>query len=170
MTDRELMQMALDALLLRKKVNYDPETGVMTLRASGKGFVTGRVVGTKHKKGYIRYMFNGRRFGVHQLAWLHHYGKWPKYEIDHINGNKEDNRIKNLRDVPRHINMQNRPNPLPSNKLGVVGVKAKNKRYQAQIRVNGKMKHLGMFDTIEQASNAYKQAKAKFHEGYINGQ
>jgi hypothetical protein len=167
---REEAKQVLDAEALRCKVDYNPETGLMTLKASGKGFVTGRVVGHLHHKGYLIYTFKGRKFGMHRLAWLHYYGKWPDHEIDHINGNKSDNRICNLRDVPKTLNMQNRPHPLPNNKLGITGVKAKNGRFQAQIRVDGRMKHLGMFDTPDEASEAYKSAKIKFHAGYIHGQ
>lgn len=169
MNDIELLRHALEAEELRRKVDYDPDTGIMTLKATGKGYVTGRVVGHKHHKGYLIYTFNSKKYGMHRLAWLHYYGQWPEHEIDHINGNKADNRICNLRDVPRLLNAQNRPNPLPNNKLGITGVKAKNGRFQAQIRVDGKMKHLGMFDTASEASNAYQTAKAKFHEGYIHG-
>jgi HNH endonuclease len=92
---------------------------------------------------------------VHCIAWLLHYGNWPQSEIDHINLIKIDNRICNLREATRQQNVWN--SPLRSdNTTGYKGVTAtKSGKFEAGIKVNGKKKHLGTFDTELAAHAAY---------------
>jgi hypothetical protein len=91
-------------------------------------------------------------YQAHRLAWFLFYGEWPIYEIDHINGDKTDNRIINLRDVPDRINAQNmgihRNGHLP-------GVSKVGKKWRASIQIGKKQTHLGMFSTQEEAYRAY---------------
>jgi len=143
---------------LHEVLRYDPETGEFWKR-----------VGTKHNKTNYRYvMVDTVTYSEHRLAWFYMYGKWPSHDIDHINGLKDDNRISNLRDVPTFINMQNERAVRGNNKSGYMGVlyrKERNK-WEAQIRVNGKSKRLGSFETPEEAHAAYLEAKRKFHPGF----
>ena len=95
------------------------------------------------------------------------YGTWPENQIDHINGVRHDNRIDNLRDVLQSTNAQNQRKPSATNKCGFLGVnfhKCSN-RWIAQIHVQGKKKHLGLFDTPKEAHEAYVTAKRELHEG-----
>jgi hypothetical protein len=121
------------------------------------------------KRGYnVAVIFNKKHY-AHRVAWAMHYGKWPTDEIDHINGDRLDNRIENLREVSRTENSRNlcRQN---RNKTGVIGVwwdQSRNK-YQAYIRVNGKRHHLGRFDSLEDAAKARECAARDFgfHENH----
>jgi hypothetical protein len=96
------------------------------------------------------------------------YGKWPEGEIDHINGNKADNRICNLRDVDRSTNQQNAKKAQSNNKsAGLLGVslhKSRNK-FRAQITYDKKRHHIGYFDTAELAYAAYLSEKRRRHAG-----
>ena len=90
--------------------------------------------------------------------------------VDHINGNRGDNRLCNLRDVSRKINTQNRKSASINNSCGLLGVSehkgvGKSGRFVAGIYIEGKRKHLGVFDTAQQAHEAYLTAKRKYHEG-----
>lgn len=82
-------------------------------------------------------------------------------ELDHIDGDKLNNRIENLREVSHTENMCNQQTAQRSNKLQVLGVHKKGSKYAAQIRLEGKVKHLGLFDTEQQASSAYQIAKER---------
>ncbi|WP_395444039.1 HNH endonuclease signature motif containing protein [Caulobacter sp. UC70_42] len=96
---------------------------------------------------------------AHRLAWLLTHGEWPEHEIDHINGDRSDNRLVNLRPATRQQNMINR-RMHKSNKLGVKGVTQVKDRYRAQLWFNGEFVLNRTFATIEEASAAY-QAKAQ---------
>ncbi|WP_353511490.1 HNH endonuclease signature motif containing protein [Escherichia sp. 10290] len=101
---------------------------------------------------------DGVRYFAHRLAWLYVYGEWPKQEIDHIDRNRRNNAISNLRDVSRVVNALN-VGPRNSN-AGIKGVtfcQARN-QWQAQINVSGKNITLGRFNTIDEAAIAYKAA------------
>jgi hypothetical protein len=88
-------------------------------------------------------------------VWLHYYGKWPENELDHINLDKLDNSISNLRDVTRLEQMQNLP-AYKNNTSGLVGVYLrKSGKFQALVQYNGKNHYVGQFDTKEAAHAAY---------------
>jgi len=91
-------------------------------------------------------------------------GEWPS-EIDHINGDKSDNSYRNLREVSRGENMQNKRKAHRNNKTGFLGVAREAGKYRARIRVCGKNRSLGMYDTPQQAHQAYLAAKRELHEG-----
>jgi hypothetical protein len=154
---------------LRELLHYDPETGVFTNTPARGRRYAGLVVGAPTRAGYLHCTINNKFYSMHRLAWFYVHGEWPKGEIDHINGDRKDNRLANLRDVDRHINHQNLRGPMASNRgSGILGVYPANKcvdRWQSRIRVNGKPVHLGTFATKEQAHAAYVTAKRKFHEG-----
>lgn len=151
-----------DADFLKSHLKYDRDTGVFTWADTGK--VAGSL-----RNGYT--VINIETFApakrAHRLAWLYVYGKWPTGDIDHINGERSDNRIENLRDVTRAINIQNRRKASAGSKSGLLGVVARTrgKPWGASIRVDGKNKYLGTWDTKEQAHEAYLIAKRKYHPG-----
>lgn len=165
----------LSAERLRDLLDYDPNTGIFTWRhdrkvGRNKAFLVrraGDVAGGKNAIGYIAIGIDHRRLLAHRLAWLHVHGVWPTACIDHINGNRSDNRICNLRDIPHRSNIENQIRPAKNNKSGHLGVrqyKGKQK-WSAQIGHHGKYVHLGYFDSPEQASDAYLAAKRRLHEG-----
>ena len=118
-------------------------------------------------QGYLNLTVSGVEARAHRYAWLYVYGVWPKGEIDHVNGSRADNRITNLRDVPRSINQQNRHKPQKNNKSGFLGVSLERggKKYRATVRVGKKGHYIGSFDTAEAAHDAYVQAKRQLHLG-----
>ena len=111
------------------------------------------------KDGYITIGINGRHNRAHRLAWLYVYGNLPEHEIDYINHNKIDNRIKNLRDVTRFENAKNK-SMRSSSKSGIQGVSwdKKRKKWIAQIM----KKNLGRFNSIDEAKQAREEAKIKY--------
>ena len=123
---------------------------------------------SQHARGYVDVCLFGKRYGAHRLAWLHALGEWPAGEIDHINGNRADNRLANLRDVSHAVNTQNIRAPHRRNtSSGLLGVRRgkESLRFEACIRVNRRHVCIGRFDTAEQAHQAYLAAKREFHEG-----
>ena len=100
---------------LKRHFHYDPETGVFT-RLSRKGSH-----GSYDKYGYLILKINKRQYKAHRAAWLYVYGEWPTDNIDHLNRNRKDNRIANLRDVPQSVNCKNTTR-VPNPDTGVVGV------------------------------------------------
>jgi hypothetical protein len=90
-------------------------------------------------------------------------GEWPVSDVDHINGDPMDNSWRNLRQVSEHENLQNQRRPHSCNRCGLLGVSKKPYGWQARIRIDGKSKHLGTFDTPEKAHAAYVAAKRLHH-------
>lgn len=152
---------------VRKRLSYDPLTGEITWIAPRSSTFIGKPAGRIGKQGYRVIHVQHALLQGHRIAWLLYYGKWPKNDIDHINGIRSDNRISNLRDVPRRVNRENMRKAMPSNKCGYMGVTRSrgSKRWAAKITVKGEIKFLGCFDTPELAHAAYVDAKRKYHEG-----
>jgi hypothetical protein len=145
---------------LRALLDYDPETGVFTWRVkTNSRAMRGSNAGTVGHDGRVTIRIRNRRYRAHRLAWLYVHGEWPTQEIDHINGDPGDNRIANLRVATRAQNLSNRPRQC-NNKSGHKGVYLDRRRgkWQAQMMICGKSKHLGSFDAIEDAAAAYRAA------------
>jgi hypothetical protein len=149
MTTLERCQMAKE-----KGFTYCPVSGEI------KGMY-GKVITNKKSKGYIMVKLDieGKIYFIraHRLAWLLHYGQLPDNSIDHIDGNKSNNKIDNLRDVTHQQNHWNR-----TTAKGYTWNKNANK-FHAQIQINGKKKHLGLFHTEQEARNAYLKGKEIYH-------
>lgn len=164
MTIREL-----SAQRLRELLHYDVETGIFRRRTSGRGYVAWSIAGSESALGYIEIGLDKGRFLAHRLAWLYVHGSWPCGQIDHINRNKSDNRIVNLRDVSRSINAENLSIIRPSNKSsGLLGVSFSKtaRKWQASIKSDGKQRYLGLYDSPAEAQAAYLSAKHDLHKGY----
>lgn len=147
-----------------------PKRTAQYLSSHWNGRFAGKVAGTKNKtNGYCYIAVSGRMFVSHRIAWLLQKGEWPKADIDHINGDRSDNRISNLRDVSRVVNSQN-AGLRKSNTSGVCGVswtKARNK-WTAAITNNRRVKNLGFFDSFDEAVAARRKAEAAlgFHQNH----
>lgn len=143
------------------------ETGLFVRLSDICNVKAGRITGNRNTGGHIGFAIDRRMYLAHRLAWLYVHGSWPEGQIDHINGIRTDNRICNLRDVSRSINAQNVHGARKDNKLGLLGVcwREASKKFIAQIQVAGKVRHLGMFRTAEDAHEAYLKAKRKYHPG-----
>jgi hypothetical protein len=152
---------------LRELLHYDPETGVFTWRLPRRGVRAGYEAGASRSDGYRRIQVDGRVIYAHRLAWPYMTGEWPDAEIDHINGDPSDNRIVNLRPATRSQNSANGRKP-SDNTSGLKGVSwhARGRKWRAQIVVNGKCRHLGLFDCPAAAHAAYLAATEKFFGEY----
>lgn len=161
----------LTAGRLREALTYDAQTGIFLRNINSRRRPSTKVkAGTTTVFGYIAIYLDGHTYTAHRLAWLYVYGEWPKGEIDHINGDRTNNSINNLRDVLRTINSQNRRCSHASKSTGLpLGVTFKRpslaKPYCAAIHKNGKKIHLGYFSNIQDAHEAYLNEKRKIHEG-----
>lgn len=158
----------LTAEALRTVLHYDPVAGQFTrlVRTANKHQV-GEPVGLGTiTKGYHFARLGPNVYALHRLAWLYVHGAWPTHEIDHINGDRADNRIANLRVVSRAQNSQNQRAAHSRNlSSGLLGVGRHKNRWAARILFNGCRKRLGMYDTPEQAHAAYLEAKRRLHAG-----
>lgn len=146
----------LDAAILRKFFRYEEETGCFYRYQ--QQVPSGRTA----SNGYIQIFFQGKRHMAHRLAWLYVHGTWPDSQIDHINQCRDDNRIANLRLATNQTQQENVAS-YSHNTTGFRGVtKHKSGKFQAQIGVNGKTVHLGLYATLEEAATA-RMAAEKQH-------
>jgi hypothetical protein len=158
-------QIILTAERLREVLSYDQETGIFTRLVSATNRVNvGDVAGYVHQSGYRLIRVDSGRYLAHRLAWLYVYGAFPADGMDHINGDRADNRICNLREATDAENNQNKISERSgtSKYLGVSWSKRDNK-WRATIHVNRKQHYLGQFATEEEACAAYCAAKSELH-------
>lgn len=156
---------------LKKKLNYNPKTGIFKWRYT----VTSRAIkdseaGWHTERGYIRITINKHRYPAHRLAWLYVFNEFPQGEIDHINHNKGDNRIINLRVVTRQENSKNLP-MMSNNTSGHTGVYWNNnyKKWVAELTLAGKKVFNKAFKQIENAIVARERAEIIFNFHKNNG-
>ena len=142
--------------LLRELFFY--ENGVLSHKKSRSRGKANKPVGWVEKNGYWATNVFGVRYRVHRLVWQFHFGDCPAF-LDHIDGNKNNNAIENLRPATVTQNNVNKK-AIKKNKLGLKGVCLDGKKYKANIKVNGKSFHLGYFENPNDAHFAYCQ-KAK---------
>jgi hypothetical protein len=143
-------------------LSYDPMTGVLHWRVDrGRCAKAGDVAGGLNNEGYVTLTVCGQRMKAHRLVFLLQMGRLPRGEVDHINGNRADNRWSNLRDVPKNVNQHNRWFARKDSRQPAQGVQTmgKNGRFWARIRVNKRDIYLGSFDTEAEAERAYLAAK-----------
>lgn len=149
---------------LHMLLNYSPDTGVFVWRVRRSTARAGDVAGTICAKGYRRIFVDGRPYSAARLAWLWAHGEWWAGEIDHINRQRDDNRIANLRKADRFVNTQN-TSQRKDNRSGYRGVgwhKISGK-WRARISVNGRAINLGSFNDKNAAIAAYEAAARQYH-------
>ena len=149
---------------LKELLDCDFETGVLRWRVKpNRRIRVGSIAGTINDLGYRIVPVDGRRYRAHRLIWFYAHGEWPKNDIDHINGKRDDNRLENLRDVTTAENIQNQVAAHKRNRSGRLGVTERAYGFEARICTNGVSKKLGLFKTLEEAEAAYLEAKRRFH-------
>lgn len=151
---------------LRSILRYEPETGLLYwLKQTGTRTPEGCVAGHYRKENdYVIVGYEGERYSAHRIAWALYYGEWPQLPIDHINMDRKDNRISNLRLATVSENNINRPKQ-SNNTTGFKGVTF-NKRtgkFAAKITFKKVTKCLGCFKTAEEAARAYQLAAKELH-------
>ena len=157
---------------LKELIDYYPETGELIWRIRtddlkwSKRWAGKPALDGLDKYGYKRGKLLGKYALSHRIAWKWVIGEDPEH-IDHINGDKSDNRFCNLRSVTRSENMQNRKKHT-NNKTGVTGVywHSNHKRWVAAISTGGRRRTIGYFKTIDEAKEA--RAKAEEEYGFVN--
>lgn len=157
----------LNACQLREVLHYEPSTGVFTWATSSGGVQIGTVAGNTNSNGYMVIGIGGQKYRQHRLVWLYVYGEWPALTIDHIDGDRTNNRIGNLRCIPQEINMQNRRTASKANASGVLGVYWSERKggYMASVTTGGKKKRRGPYRSIDRARTAYVALKRMLHTG-----
>ena len=150
---------------LKSLLTYDPDTGVLTNKVCRNPRAPkGKPAGSRTTDGYVSVMIAGKRYQAHRLIWLYMTGSWPTEEIDHINQQRSDNRWVNLREATRLQNSRNTAGHKRS-KSGCKGVAYVSKRdkWQVQMRVCGKTHYIGIYDTVEAALAARKDAEKRLY-------
>jgi hypothetical protein len=151
---------------LREVLEYDPETGVFTwIKRTSIRIVVGKRAGCVNKDNYLTIRVDGEIEYGHRLAWLYMHGVMPASQIDHINGDRLDNRMSNLRLASQAINSQNQRRARSDNDSGLLGVSKKRGRWIAQIAADGRRVPLGTYATPDEAHAAYLDAKRRLHDG-----
>jgi hypothetical protein len=157
---------------LRELLNYDYATGELTWRIrKARCIHVGDVAGNVSKRtGYRGVMVDGKYYLAHRLSWFYITGEWPRNQIDHINRNRADNRITNLREATSSQNQMNTVSRRVGTASGIKGVvwSKRCRKWKAQIGGQGKTTYLGYFDTTEQANIAYTEAAKKLFKEFYN--
>lgn len=145
--------------LAASRLDYDGETGIFTWKVTLRGgsAIAGRRAGKLHiRNGYRLIKINQRCYSEHRLAWLLTNGAWPDADLDHIDGDRANNRISNLRKVTSSQNNWNVP-------AGQGFSRLRSGNFRAEIRANRKRIRLGTFNSEDGARAAYLAAKEKYH-------
>lgn len=174
--------------VLRQLLDCDPETGILTWRwRDPKWFKSGKrtqehiaAIWNNQNAGAVAFTHTndagykcGRVFNIllraHRVIWAMEMGEWPSEEVDHINGDRSDNRLCNLRAVSRAENSKN-VSVHKDNSVGIIGVSwyPRLEKWCARICVDGERHHIGVYGCIGQAIRARKQAERAhgFHENH----
>lgn len=156
-----------DIRRLREGLSYDPDTGILRWKIRpSNNMAVGDIAGCLDHRGYKFVRLDYRLLLAHRIAWALHYGAWPECDLDHINRDKGDNRITNLRLASRPQNIANAParnrRGLPK---GCYRLKGR-PRWYSQIKINGKVRRLGTFATAEEAAAAFQRAHRATHDAF----
>lgn len=165
--------MSLTQERLKELFRYSPVVGIFEkLIGGGRKSRPKRWVlagGVRRDTGYITISVDGKSYQAHRLAWLYMYGVLPDEEIDHIDGDRSNNAINNLRLATRCENMWNTQSHR-NNRSGIKGVswdKARN-MWVGRIKAEGKVAFNAYFKTIEEAESAMAEARDRIHKEFAN--
>ena len=152
--------------ILHEKLFYNPDTGDLAWKNNTLWTKAGHKAGT-NCNGYIKVSINRIIMPAHRIALAMTNGSWPFGEVDHINGNRSDNRLCNLREVTHQQNCLNR-SKANNNKSGYAGVSwhSGGKKWQAHISIAGKSIYLGLFESAESARDARNEAAQKAYGAF----
>lgn len=150
---------------LKNLLSYDPDTGIFAWAvARGTKIKPGFIAGCPNTDGYIKIVYMRRTYSAHRLAFLYMTGSYPEAEVDHVDGNPQNNKWANLRACSRQENMQNKL-PNKGRKIGsLVGANRNLERWISRISSNGTQIHIGVYETEFEAHQAYLVKKAELHK------
>lgn len=153
---------------LRELLSYNEATGQFRWRIQRQCVRDGAIAGGPDYKGYIRIKVDGRKYFAHRLAWLYVYGRWPVDLLDHIDRQRTNNAIANLREVSNQLNSHNQ-RVVRRSRVGLLGVSLSPTpgKFVARIAVEGKDHHLGTYPNAVEAYEAYVSAKRRLHPGSV---
>lgn len=141
---------------LTNYLSYNPTTGVFNWVITKSPFLKNKkTCGNIDKNGYLIIRINYKAYKAHRLAWFIYYKQWPIGEIDHINGNRLDNKITNLRDIKSRLNKANKPSHRNGQLVGAHKCNTKDNKYYAKLTYKYKQYYLGKYDTELEAHIAY---------------
>lgn len=154
---------------LRQRLVYNPDTGILTWRRCeempknwNSRYAGTEAFSTTSFYGYKVGSIDGKLYRAHRIAFAIYYGRWPSDILDHINGNRADNMIANLREASRDQNQHNRKKN-KTNTSGFKGVCRNKNGWVAFIRFEKKRHYLGYFSKPELAAKAYSDAARSLH-------
>jgi len=149
--------------------NVRPEGHFKTLKGCRvfNSKCSGKPAGSAHNRGYLAVNIYEVAYLIHRVCWAMYYGQWPDSDLDHINGNKSDNRIENLRAVTRETNSRNQK-LRSNNSTSCMGVTKDRGAFRVRINVDGKRISVGSYPSLEDAIIARKEAERKheYHENH----
>jgi hypothetical protein len=148
---------------LKEILHYDPKTGLWTWLVSRGCVKVGTKAGVMSKGWYRIIRIDKKNYGAHRLAILYMTGKFPPFEVDHINGVIGDNRYENLRLATHQQNISNQKRHKDKKGLKGTWLTKHKRRWKATIFTKGKNINLGYFDTEIEAHLAYCAAAKKYH-------
>lgn len=161
----KLNELKAPANLIDDMFDLDDTTGELTrrIRLNNRWPVGSKVGFVRKKDGYIQVNIMYSKYLAHRVVWCKHYGEWPEGEIDHINGNKADNSIGNLRLADANIQNQNK-GVNKNNTSGYAGVhKLSNGRWRTYITKDYKRINLGTYNSFEEALQTRRNAETQLH-------
>jgi hypothetical protein len=149
---------------LQECLQYSPDTGFFTWRiVRNRSAPVGTPAGCYNNYGYLCIKLDQKKYLVHRLAWFYTHGVWPVCTIDHVDGCKTNNQLKNLREATPAQQGQNIKKAKKHNKTGFLGVSKKREKWTSEVKIDGKRVRLGVFSTPEAAHEAYLSAKRAGH-------
>ena len=146
-------------------LEYDADTGLFRWKVQRSNACTkGWFPGSKTKVGYYQIRVNNNLIMAHRLAWYLSTGSWPNKFIDHINENKSDNRLSNLREADKSLNQLNQIKANADSLTGHRGVcfDKQSGKFKAQLVVQGKKVLNKLFTNVEEAAKAYLNVKEQY--------
>ncbi|MDO9381848.1 MAG: HNH endonuclease [Hyphomicrobiaceae bacterium] len=161
--------MTLTPERLREVVSYNSETGEFRWLQNSSPYAkrhpysAGDVAGARHSNGYLAFWVDRKKYLAHRVAFFWVHGRWPSADLDHVNRDRTDNRIVNLREASRVQNNGNSGIP-NHNTSGIKGVRwhAARGKWVAQISINNRCKYLGIYADKEDARVAYEKAAREY--------
>lgn len=153
--------------LLNELFEYDENSGNFYWKVKRRGVKQGQLAGSKHSEGYVVIGINKKIYFAHRLAWIYKYGDIPeKHDIDHIDNNRSNNKISNLRPATRWQNLANSNHSSGKSKHRGVWFHKLTGTWQSIIRVNGVAHSVGYFHSEQEAATAYLEKSRELRKEF----